>query len=115
MLRLTRFLCVAGTVAAALSHVTLFAQNAEEGRKKAIQCQGCHGLDGIAKVPETPHIAGQPAAYTKKQLADYKSGTRKHEVMSVMAQSLSEQDIANLAAWYASIEVTATPPKKAGD
>ena len=62
-------------------------------------------------MPDTPHLAGQPAVYTKAQLRAYRSGSRRHEVMAVMARPLSDDDIANLAAWFASIRIDAQAPR----
>jgi cytochrome c553 len=80
------------------------------GRRKAVQCQACHGLDGLSKLPEAPHLAGQPEPYLIRSLNDYRKGVRKHEMMSIVAQQLSDADVADLAAYYAAIEVTAKPP-----
>ena len=81
------------------------------GRKKAIQCQACHGLDGISKIPAGPNLAGQDEQYLVKALRDYKKGDRKNDMMSLVAPNMTEQDMADLAAYYAGIEVTVTPPK----
>jgi cytochrome c553 len=81
------------------------------GRRKALQCQTCHGLDGLSKLPEAPHLAGQPEQYLVKSLNEYRSGTRKNDMMSLIAPALSDQDVADLAAYYAAIEISATPPK----
>jgi cytochrome c553 len=81
------------------------------GRRKALQCQTCHGLDGLSKLPEAPHLAGQPEQYLAKSLNEYRSGARKNDMMSLVAPALSDQDIADLAAYYAAIEISATPPK----
>jgi cytochrome c553 len=81
------------------------------GRQKALQCQTCHGLDGLSKLPEAPHLAGQPAAYLVKALNDYRHGVRKHDMMTIVVAPLTDQDVADLAAYYAAIEITATPPK----
>lgn len=80
------------------------------GRKKALQCQTCHGLDGIAKLPEAANLAGQSEIYLVSALNAYKSGERKNDMMSIVAPALSPQDIANLAAYYSSIQITVTPP-----
>jgi cytochrome c553 len=56
-----------------------------------------------------PHLAGQPALDVAAQLRAYRDGTRKHEVMAVMAKPLTDEDIRNLAAWFASIRVEASP------
>jgi cytochrome c553 len=70
----------------------------------------CHGPNGISTAPDAPNIAGQPAIYLAAQLRAYRSGARKHEVMAVMAKPLTDDDIQNLAAWYASIRIEATLP-----
>jgi cytochrome c553 len=80
------------------------------GRQKALQCQTCHGLDGMSKLPEAPHIAGQPVPYLIKSLNDFRQGVRKNEMMDVVAKELTDQDVADLAAYYSAIEVTAKPP-----
>jgi len=85
-------------------------QDATAGRRKAVACQTCHGLDGVAKLPDAPNLAGQPAAYLVRELNAYRSGTRRNEVMSVAAKSLSDDDIRDLAAWYASIQIEARVP-----
>jgi cytochrome c553 len=87
------------------------AADAAAGRQKARQCQTCHGLDGIAKMPIAPHIAGESQIYLETQLKAFRSGKREHEIMSVVAKGLSDADIADLAAWYASIKITATMPE----
>lgn len=85
---------------------------AKLGRAKAMQCNVCHGANGITTMPATPNLAGQPAEYTEEQLKNYRSGKRPHEVMAVMAKPLTDDDIANLAAWYASITIEARVPEK---
>jgi len=64
-------------------------------------CAGCHGADGNGEVPAFPKLAGQHAPYLVQELLDYKSGARASEVMAPMASGLSEQAIADLAAFYA--------------
>lgn len=90
--------------------IDLAAGVAADGRRKAGMCRTCHGLDGVARIPIAPHIGGEPAAYIAHQLDAFRSGAREHEMMSVVARSLSDQDIVDLAAWYASLSATATPP-----
>lgn len=85
---------------------SLAAGDPKAGRKKALECQTCHGLDGVSKLPEAPNLSGQVETYLVKALNDYKSGARTNEMMSLVAPTLSDGDIADLAAWYASIEVT---------
>jgi cytochrome c553 len=81
------------------------------GRQKAQQCQTCHGLDGLSKLPDAPNIAGSPEPYLARQLNAFRKGERKNEMMSIVVQPLSDQDIADLAAYYAAIELTAKPPR----
>jgi len=80
------------------------------GRKKASACQTCHGYDGIARIPIAPHIAGESEVYLTTQLKAFRSGKRTHEIMSIIAGQLSDDDIADLSAWYASIEFSVTMP-----
>jgi len=86
------------------------AQDAAAGRAKAAACAVCHGPLGLSSAPDAPHLAGQPAMYVAAQLRAYRSGARKHEVMAVIARPLSDEDIANIAAWFASIRVEANAP-----
>jgi len=81
------------------------AGDVKAGVKKALMCQACHGLDGLSKVPDAPNIAGQLEPYLVAQLQAFKSGARKNDAMSVVASSLSDQDVEDLAAYYSAIEV----------
>lgn len=82
-----------------------------EGRKVANMCRTCHGMDGYAQIPIAPHIGGEPEAYLEAQLIAFKTGAREHEIMSLVAASLSAQQISDVAAWYASHTATATLPE----
>lgn len=82
------------------------------GRQKALMCQTCHGLDGKAKIPEAPSLAGQSAVYLNKALNDYRSGARKNDMMSLVAPTLKDKDVEDLAAYYSAIEVTVSPPPR---
>lgn len=95
-------LAAIATVASAHVHA---AGDVMAGRQKAQMCQACHGTDGLSKVPDAPNIAGQVETYLVTQLKAFKAGTRKNESMSVVASTLSDQDIENLAAYFAAIEV----------
>jgi cytochrome c553 len=86
------------------------AADPQAGRAKAAACAVCHGQAGISTLPNAPHLAGQPALYVEEQLRNYRSGARRHEQMNVVAKPLSDADIGELAAWYASIRIEATPP-----
>ncbi|MEL6243646.1 MAG: c-type cytochrome [Pseudomonadota bacterium] len=81
-----------------------------EGRKIANSCRTCHGIDGYAQVPIAPHIGGEPKEYLEAQLMAYRTGDRQHEMMSVVAAGLSAQQIADVAAWYASHTAIAMLP-----
>ena len=87
------------------------AADAAAGKSKAAKCTVCHGLDGLAKNPDAPNLAGDSANYIRKQLGAYRSGERKDPQMSIMAKDLSDDDIADLAAWYSSLKVTVEMPK----
>ena len=80
--------------------------DAKAGRQKAEVCAVCHGLDGLAKIPEAPNLAGQTESYLIEQITAFKSGERKNEMMSVVVQDLSPTDIENLAAYYSGIEIS---------
>ena len=75
----------------------------EAGKLAAIQCQACHGKDGIGLTPQTPNLAGQKELYLSTQLVAYRSGSRKNGIMSPLAKPLSDEDIANLAAYFSSL------------
>lgn len=82
------------------------AGSAEAGKTKAAVCMGCHGVDGNSPADMWPKIAGQLPQYISKQLHDFKAGRRVNEQMSPMAQPLSDQDIDDLAAFFASQKVS---------
>lgn len=88
------------------------AGNLAAGRAKAeAACQVCHGVDGVATVPMAANLSGQQMQYLIAQLEAYRSGARHHEQMSIVARTLNDDDIANLAAWYSSIKVTIEMPE----
>lgn len=82
------------------------AGDVKVGRAKALMCQACHGLDGLSKTPDAPNIAGQTEPYLVVQLQAFKSGARKNDAMSVVAPSLSDNDIDDLAAYFSAIEIS---------
>lgn len=89
----------------ALPLASLAAGNPQAGAKKNSMCVGCHGIDGyktaFPSVYHVPKIGGQHADYLAAALQAYKTGTRKHPTMTGVAAQLSDQDIADLAAYYA--------------
>jgi cytochrome c553 len=102
-----RKLLLAITAVLALTGVagTASAQDAKAGEKKAAMCIGCHGIPAYqASFPEVhkvPMISGQSAKYISAALVAYKKGERKHPTMRAIAASLNDQDMADLAAYYA--------------
>ena len=75
------------------------------------KCQICHGLDGVARIPIAPHLAGESQIYLQVQLKAFRSGKRQHEMMNIVAKDLSDDDITNLAAWYSAIKISVEMPK----
>jgi cytochrome c553 len=107
---MTKPILFAVMLAAALSTAQATAQSAPagdaaKGRDKTQMCQGCHGIDGwrtaYPEVYSVPRIGGQHEAYLVRALQGYKSGDRSHPSMRAIAASLSDQDMADLAAYYA--------------
>lgn len=97
--------CLAGAVLAQEA-----AGDRQAGRVLAGQCRTCHGLDGKARIPVAPNIGGESAAYIARQLAAFRDGSRQSEMMSVVAASLSDDQIRDLAAWFAGHRAVAMPP-----
>jgi cytochrome c553 len=77
------------------------AGDAVAGKVKAAQCAACHGAAGISQMGLYPNLAGQKEQYLVKQLNDYRSGARKDPTMQAMVGALSDEDVANLSAFYA--------------
>ena len=100
---LLRATVLVATLAFAVSAVASPTGNAAAGKKKAATCAACHG-DGNKTLNDTyPKLAGQYPEYLSKALHEYKSGKRKNAIMGGQATSLSEQDIADLSAYYGSL------------
>ncbi len=81
--------------------------NADSGRQLTYTCQGCHGIVGYRNIYPTyhvPRIGGQSAVYLTNALAEYKKGTRRHPTMQAQAQSFSDQDIADIAAFLSELK-----------
>ena len=81
---------------------TSFAGDPQAGKAKSATCAACHGPDGNSQIPQNPSLAGQYEDYLVHSLKEYKSGERKNPIMGGMAAALSDEDIADLAAWFAS-------------
>lgn len=114
-------LTVSSVLVACVTSVTVYAQDikgdAAAGNMKNALCVGCHGIKGyhigFPEVHQVPKISGQGAGYIRSALHAYKSGDRKHPSMRTIALSLSEQDIADLSAYYESTGTGATLPLRA--
>ncbi|GIU41569.1 c-type cytochrome [Shewanella algidipiscicola] len=111
-------LAIALSILATLSTPAIAAGDAEAGKTKAIICSACHGVDGNSMIDMYPKIAGQQETYLKKQLHDLRQAAhtggkegRNEPLMSPMAAGLSDQDIEDLSAFYASQSLTMTEVK----
>jgi cytochrome c553 len=79
------------------------AGDVQAGKAKAGPCAGCHGANGEGIAPN-PALAGKKEDDLAQALKDYKSGKRSHAIMKTFASKLSDEDMANLAAYYASLK-----------
>ena len=86
-----------------LSSVVVHAGDAEAGKAKSVTCAACHGGQGISPTGIWPNLAGQKAEYLVAQMKAFRDGPRENAQMSPMVANLSDEDIANLAAYYSSL------------
>lgn len=89
------------------TNVALAAGDAAAGQAKSASCAACHGADGIATIPTYPSLAGQNEAYLVASMQAYKNKERKGgmaAIMEMQAANLSDQDIADISAYYASLK-----------
>lgn len=110
----------AGRAAALLAIVALghpaLAQDAAQGDAKAGRklatriCQGCHGVNGIATMPEAANLAGQDPGYLARQLAAFHSGERKNETMAAVSRMLNDKQMQDVAAYYGGIKIEVKSP-----
>lgn len=87
-----------------ISTQPIVAGDIAAGKDKSMMCMGCHGETGISVSPEIPNLAGQKELYLVNQLKDFRAQIRKNPVMFSMAGGLTDQEIENLAAYYASLK-----------
>jgi cytochrome c553 len=119
LISLTVLIVACATACSAIAQE--FKGDAKAGEKKITLCIGCHGIKGYqASFPEVykvPMISGQSAGYIVSALSGYKNGERKHPTMRGIAAGLSDQDIADIAAYYEALGrvQNALPPGKAAD
>ena len=83
---------------------TALAGDPVAGIAKSMSCAGCHGMNGISNNGMWPNLAGQKAPYLVSQLKMFRDGKRNNPMMTAMAQGLSDTDIENIAAYYASLK-----------
>jgi cytochrome c553 len=104
-----RYLMAAGAAALWLAGPASADGNAAAGKQKTALCEGCHGIEGYhtayPAVYHVPKLGGQHASYLVKALQAYKSGERGHPTMRAIAAGLTDQDMADLAAYYAASDV----------
>jgi len=87
----------------ALQSAPSIAGDAAAGKAKSATCAGCHGADGISQNDLWPNLAGQKEGYMVAQLKAFRAGERSNPMMSPMAAPLSDEDIADLAAYFSSL------------
>ena len=105
--RVFHALCVLVVGLSALVSIPAHAADVAAGKEKAELCVGCHGEGGISQNENIPSLAGQPDQFVQWQLVFFRSGTRKSEQMQPVVEQMSNDDIRNLGAYFASL----TPPK----
>lgn len=94
-----------------LAGVVHAAGDAAAGKGKAAACGGCHGMDGNSLVPTFPKLAGQNEKYIVKQVADFKANTSRQDAMMIgMVAALSDEDVADIGAYYASQKLADAAP-----
>lgn len=92
-----------GVLLATLGAGAVHAEDASPIPDVIAQCAACHGVDGIAKSADVPHLAGQQELYLLNQLKAFKSGKRPHKEMRYMSRQLSGAEIAEIARLYATM------------
>jgi len=90
-------------VISSLPLVSYAAGDAAAGKTKAALCAACHGAEGISPNDLWPNLAGQKQGYLIKQMMAFKDGSRKDPMMSPMAATLSDDDVANVAAYFSGL------------
>ena len=103
---MNKFVIVSAFIGIVSPQVLLAQGDPAAGQAKSALCATCHGADGNSTLSVNPKLAGQNANYMVKQLQDYRSGARQNPTMSAMVLSLSDQDMEDISAWYASQSVT---------
>ena len=102
-----KMLLSVAAIALAGSMGSAIAGDVAAGKAKSVVCASCHGANGISAIPNYPNLAGQKEQYLVDQLKAFKAGQRNTgngAIMTPMAMPLTDADIANLAAFYASLK-----------
>ncbi|ABQ32604.1 MULTISPECIES: c-type cytochrome [Bradyrhizobium] len=99
-----------GALALALMSVSVQAADLEAGKAKAELCAGCHGENGVSQTENIPSLAGQQDQFVQWQLVFFRAGTRKNEAMKPIVDQLTNEDIRNLGAYFASLTPAKAPP-----
>ena len=108
--KITQLISMALFISTLLVSSVSLAFDKEAGKKKAEQvCASCHGLDGVGIIPTYPNLAGQYVDYLTKALKDYRSGQRSNAIMAGFAATLSDEEIQNLAYYYATLKENRLP------
>lgn len=95
-------IAITSTMLALMPLTSSAAGNAADGQNKSTTCQACHGETGTATQAIYPNLGGQYQDYLSKALHDYREGRRNNPVMSGFAANLTDDDIEDISAWYAS-------------
>ena len=98
-----KYLILAALIAPGLTLSGAHAADAAAGKAKTATCVACHGANGISNNDLWPNLAGQKAGYLAQQMKAFRDGQRQNPMMSPMVAGLSDEDIANIAAYYASL------------
>lgn len=102
---LKKLLVIAGITlsGSAITQVAVASGDAEAGKAKAGVCAACHGIAGVSALPINPNLAGQVPGYIRGQLKAFKTGARKNAIMMAQSTGLSDEDMADLDAYYATL------------
>lgn len=86
------------------------AQTETTAPRSVAQCVMCHGVLGLSVTPDAPHLANQPRIYLVAQLKAFRSGSRQHAVMNVIAKPLTDDDIDAAADWFNKVTIETIKP-----
>jgi cytochrome c553 len=107
-----RLIILAGLIGLITCNAVMAAGSAEAGKSRSVTCAACHGPDGNSQNPEWPNLAGQNERYLIKSLQAFKDGSRSNVLMTGQVIALTDEDISDLAAYYAAqtaVSLTADP------